>query len=75
MKRVLLSLISGALILVGCSTSGVPKAVTPVDSHDFGNVPVTNDMKAARLKRFEIKNEGTSNLKLSNLQVRLLEGC
>lgn len=75
MRRGLLGLVAGALLLAGCSAAGVPKAVTPVASHDFGDVPVTNDMKAARLKQFEIKNEGTANLKLSNLQVRLLEGC
>lgn len=76
MKRGLLALVAGTLLLTGCSAaSGTPKAVTPVDSHDFGNVPVTDDMKAARLKRFEIRNEGTSNLKLTGLQVRLLEGC
>lgn len=82
MKKGLLALAAGTLVVAGCASSGAPssspdgpKAVTPVTSHDFGNVPVTDDMSKAVKKEFVIKNEGTSDLKLSNLQVKLLEGC
>lgn len=32
-------------------------------------------MKDARTQEFVIKNEGTGSLKLSQLRVKLLEGC
>lgn len=76
-KRVALTALAAAL-LAGCSAApagGAPKAVAPETSHDFGNVPVVTDMRLARTKQFTIKNEGTGDLRLSNLRVKVLEGC
>lgn len=62
--------------LAGCAGGGgAPKAATPVTTHDFGDVPVSSDPKETRTKEFVIQNAGTADLKLSNLQVKLLEGC
>jgi len=69
-----LVLVALAGLLAGCG-GAPPKAVTPETWFDFGDVPVTNDMAAARNKDFVIKNEGTGDLKLSDIQVKLLEGC
>lgn len=38
-------------------------------------MPVVTDMRDAKLKTFVIKNEGTANLKLRNVEVKLIEGC
>ncbi len=82
MKKLMLALAGAALVLAGCGSSGAPggapegpKAVTPTTSHDFGDVPVTEDMSKAVKTEFVIKNEGSGDLKLSNLQVKLLQGC
>jgi uncharacterized protein YcfL len=71
------TLLLGAFLLAGCSAAGgkAPKAVIPEDSVDFGDVPVVSDMNQAKTKTFVIKNEGTGNLQLSDLQVKTLEGC
>jgi len=74
MKRVILVGAVSAVLLTGCS-SGVPKVVTPETSFNFGNVPVVTDMRDGKTHEFVIKNEGTGNLRLSNIQVKLLEGC
>lgn len=63
-----------ALLAAGCS-KGSPKAVTPETSHDFGDVPVVSDMQDARVKEFVIMNDGTADLRLRDVQVKLLEGC
>lgn len=63
-----------AVAVVGC-TAGTPKAVVPQTRHDFGDVPVVADMSKVRVKEFVIKNEGSGNLKLSDIQVKTLEGC
>jgi PBP1b-binding outer membrane lipoprotein LpoB len=66
----------GALLLAGCSAAGqAPKVVTPETAVDFGNVPVISDMNLAKKQTFVIKNEGQGTLKLSDLQVKTLEGC
>lgn len=76
MKRAFYALLlSISLVVAGCSAAGTPKAVTPETSVDFGNVPVVVDMTQAQRKRFVIKNEGTANLKLSKIQVKVLQGC
>jgi ABC-type glycerol-3-phosphate transport system substrate-binding protein len=76
LRRLLLAGLAAALAIAGCSSgSGGPKAVVPEDQADFGDVPVTNDMNNVRVKQFTIKNEGAGQLKLSNLQVKVLEGC
>lgn len=67
--------LAALLALAGCAGGGTPKAVTPVTTHDFGDVPVSSDPKDLRTKEFVIQNTGTADLKLSNLQVKLLEGC
>lgn len=69
---VLLALV--AFVAAGCS-SATPRAVVPQNSHDFGNVPVVDDMRQARLKEFVIRNDGDADLKLSGIQVKTLEGC
>lgn len=74
MKRAILALLLSLAVLTGCS-KGVPKAVASETEHDFGEVPVTNDMSQARLKEFVIMNDGTADLRLSNVQVQTLEGC
>lgn len=63
-----------ALVLAGC-TSGVPVAVTPEDSVNFGDVAVVTDMSKASLSMFTIINEGTASLRLRDIQVKTLEGC
>lgn len=71
------------LVLAGCSGSSggaksggnAPKAMLPETQFDFGNVPVTNDMRQARVKRFVIRNAGTADLRLGKPQVATLEGC
>lgn len=68
--------LTAMLALAGCAGGGgVPKAATPVTTHDFGDVPVSSDPKDTRTKEFVIQNTGAADLKLSNLQVKLLEGC
>lgn len=74
MKRATLALLTVLIVLTGCSKSA-PKAVTTETAHDFGQVPVTNSMSQARLKEFVIMNDGTADLRLSNVQVQTLEGC
>lgn len=76
MKYARLTLLVGAaLVATGCS-SGAPQAVAPETSYDFGDVPVVTDMvRGAKYKEFVIRNDGTKDLKLSNIQVKLLEGC
>ena len=74
MKRAVLLLVVALALLAGCS-KGTPKAVTGETEHDFGEVPVTNDMSQAKLKEFVIANDGTADLRLSNIQIEVLEGC
>lgn len=74
MKRAVLLLVVALALLAGCS-KGAPKAVTNETEHDFGDVPVTDDMSQAELKEFVIANDGTADLRLSNVQVQTLEGC
>lgn len=62
------------LLAAGC-TGGAPAAVVPEDSVNFGDVPVVTDMSKARLKTFSIMNGGTATLRLSEIQVKTLEGC
>ena len=69
------AMLLASIAIAGCSGGGTPKAVTPVTTHDFGNVPVVTDMKDGKQQAFIIQNEGTGDLRLSNLQVKLLEGC
>lgn len=74
MKRTWPLLLLVPLFVAGCG-SGVPVAVTPEDSVNFGNVPVVTDMSKASLKTFAIMNAGTASLRLSDIQVKTLEGC
>ncbi|MGE5674796.1 MAG: hypothetical protein ACM3XM_13145 [Mycobacterium leprae] len=67
-----------AAILTACSTTaagGTPKAEVPQAKVDFGDVPVTDNMAEAKHMKFVIKNTGTGNLQLSNMQVKTLQGC
>ncbi|HYG60420.1 MAG TPA: hypothetical protein VD902_20305 [Symbiobacteriaceae bacterium] len=77
MKRLLAAAVTTAAVLVaGCSGGGTPKAVTPETEVNFGDVRMTTDhVKDTVSKEFFIKNEGTGDLKLSDLQVKLLQGC
>lgn len=72
MKRILMALAAVVLLLAGCSASGPAKAVAPELKFDFGDVPVTSDMKT---HDFVIKNEGQGDLKITGVQVKLLQGC
>lgn len=63
-----------AIAMAGCS-EGVPRAVTPQTSVDLGKVPVAQSMTDTIDTPFEIANEGTSSLRLSDIQVKTLEGC
>lgn len=72
MKRLLLALAAAALLLAGCAAGGPPKAVAPELKYDFGDVPVTAEMKT---HEFVIKNEGQGDLKITGAQVKLLQGC
>lgn len=74
-KRILLLLLAGGLLLLAGCAKGEPKAVMPESKYDFGNVPIVTDMSQAKTKEFFIKNEGKGDLKLSNVQVKLLQGC
>lgn len=75
MKQILTVVLLGlALVAAGCS-KGAPKAVTPETSHDFGDLPVVTDMKDGKVKEFVIMNDGDGDLKLKDVQVKLLEGC
>lgn len=75
MKRILLGLLLLlALAAAGCG-GGAPAVVAPETSYDFGKVPMSNDPDATRYKEFVIKNEGTGNLKLTGVDVKLLKGC
>lgn len=76
MKRWLPALaLSGILLISGCGSSGSPRAETPETEVDFGNVPVVMSMDEAKLKRFDIKNTGTADLRLKNIRIQVLEGC
>lgn len=76
MKRIFLGLLLAlALAAAGCGAGGAPTAVAPETSYDFGPVPMSNDPAATRYKEFVIKNEGTGDLKLSGVDVKLLKGC
>lgn len=76
MKRILLGvLLMLALVAAGCGAGGAPAAVAPETSYDFGKVPMSNDPKDTRDKEFVIKNEGTGDLKLTGVDVKLLKGC
>lgn len=75
MKRILLLVLTlAAFLAVGCS-SGTPKATSPETRFDFGDVVMTDDMNDVKRHEFFIKNDGTGDLKLSDLQVKLLKGC
>lgn len=74
LKRAVLLLVVALALLAGCS-KGAPKAVTGENEHDFGDVPVSNDMSQAKLKEFVIANDGTADLRLSSVQVEVREGC
>lgn len=75
MKRIAIPALLALIVLVtGCSR-GTPKAVTPETRHDFGDVPVVTDMRDGKLKEFVIMNDGTADLRLTDVQVKLLEGC
>jgi hypothetical protein len=69
-----MALLLALAVLAGCS-KGTPKVVTNETEHDFGDVPTTSDMSQAELKEFVIANDGTGDLRLSNIQVQTLEGC
>lgn len=73
-KLTLLLLAVAAVLVAGCSSGsgGPPRATSPELTYDFGDVPVTADMKH---HTFTIRNEGGADLKLSDLQVKLLQGC
>jgi hypothetical protein len=73
LKRILLALMAlVALIAVGCSAGGAPKAGSPEAKFDFGDIPTTADMQ---YHDFVIRNDGASDLKIGDVQVKLLEGC
>jgi ABC-type glycerol-3-phosphate transport system substrate-binding protein len=73
MKRLLAALLAlVALVAVGCS-SGAPKAAAPEVKFDYGDVPTTE--AEPRNHEFVIKNEGTGDLKIADVQVKLLQGC
>lgn len=73
MKRLLVALLAlAALLAVGCSGGGAPKATTPEAKYDFGDVLTTEDVK---YHEFFIKNEGKGELKILGAQVKLLKGC
>lgn len=74
MNRILPVLLLLAVVLTGCAgaAGSTPKAVTPVTEHNFGDIPTTADVKT---QEFTIKNEGTGDLKISGVQVKLIEGC
>lgn len=73
MKRLFAAVLAVvALLAVGCSGGGAPKAVAPESKFDFGDVPTTAEMKH---HTFQIANEGTGDLKITGVQVKLLKGC
>lgn len=74
-KRLCLALAAVLVLLAGCSRAGAPVAVGAPLKHDFGDVPVVTDMNLAKTKEFVIRNEGTADLKLTGVQVKLLQGC
>lgn len=74
MRHWIPSLLLALALLAGCA-KGLPKAATPETEYDFGDVPVTADMSQAELKEFVIKNEGTANLQLGQVQIKTIEGC
>lgn len=75
MKRVLLAILSLAILLVGCASGGEPKAVISETRYDFGEVVTSSDPKDTKTHVFTIRNEGTGTLKLQEPQVETLEGC
>lgn len=74
-KRTLFALLTMlAILLAGCG-AGAPKAVVSESRFDFGDVRMSNDKKDLKTHEFVIKNEGQGDLKLEELQVKLLKGC
>jgi len=71
MRRLALVFLLTLAVLAGCA-KGAPKAVTPETEFDFGDVPVTSEV---RVKEFVISNDGTADLKLGQAKVETLEGC
>ncbi|HLN60213.1 MAG TPA: hypothetical protein VK464_01585 [Symbiobacteriaceae bacterium] len=75
MKRILPALLAlVAALVMGCS-GGAPKAVAPETKYDFGDVVMTPDHTDAKIHEFVVKNEGQGDLKLEDVQVKLLQGC
>jgi len=73
LKRIWLVLfLAVAVLAAGCAAGGPPKAVTPETTYDFGDILTTAE---PRSHEFVIKNEGKRDLKLSDVQVKLLKGC
>jgi hypothetical protein len=73
MKRFLSALLAlVALVAVGCSAGSSAKVSSPETKFDFGDVPVTADVQK---HDFVIKNDGTADLKITGVQVKLLKGC
>jgi hypothetical protein len=72
--RIALALCLVIAVLAACAR-GAPEAVVPETEHDFGDVPVATDRSQARVKEFAIRNEGTADLKLRDIQIKTLEGC
>ncbi|HEY3367202.1 MAG TPA: hypothetical protein VGK74_19270 [Symbiobacteriaceae bacterium] len=76
MRKFLLALaVVMTVLIAGCSgtvSGGAPKATSPETTFDFGDVPVTADMLH---HSFTIQNTGNADLKLSDVQVKLLQGC
>ncbi len=75
----LLLLLTALLVLSGCATAApagaVPKVAVPETTYDFGNVPVTRNAKDTLYRSFSIRNEGNADLRLSDIQIKTLEGC
>lgn len=75
MKKAWLALLFAAAVAAAGCSGGAPKAVAPETQVDFGDVLTTNNMNDAKLKEFFIQNAGTGDLKISEVQVKLLQGC
>jgi ABC-type uncharacterized transport system auxiliary subunit len=73
MKRYLAILLAAAALVAGCSSGGAPRAAAPETTFDFGEVPTSE--KDARTKEFTIQNDGAGDLKISDVQVKVLQGC
>ncbi len=77
MKRIATGLTAMTIALAvfaGCAAPG-PRAYVPEDSVDFGDIPLIQGMQDASYKRFVIQNVGTKELDLSDIRVKMLEGC